>query len=381
MKTRLFPLCVFLFLGAPLIAADAAGRANLTILDAIAVENLRLRTAVAEPGDFEETVFALGRIDVYPGRRAVVSSRIPGRALEVNVKLDHPVRQGEVAVVVESRQFGEPPPVVRLSAPISGLVSATYVVPGQPVDPDKPLAEIVDLSEVYALARVPEHLAGRLKPGQLARISAPAVGDTVFEAELEHLGVLADPESGTVEAAFHVRNPGLRLRPGMRAEFSIVTDRHTGVTTVPRSALQGDAAQRFVYVKDFDLPHAFLRTPVVVGRSNDRFVEIVRGLLPADEVVTEGAYSLAFAGAGSVSLKAALDAAHGHAHAEDGSELPAGAARPAGAAAGHGHSHGHDHGHGDEHPERPWQILSGVLFLALLAVGFRRPRGAPPAQP
>ncbi len=136
----------------------------------------------------------------------------------------------------------------------------------------------------------------------------------------------------------------------MRAEFSIVTDRHTGVTTVPRSALQGDAAQRFVYVKDFDLPHAFLRTPVVVGRSNDRFVEIVRGLLPADEVVTEGAYSLAFAGAGSVSLKEALAAAHGHAHAEDGSELKPGAAKPAGAAAGHGHSHGHDHGHGDEHP-------------------------------
>ncbi len=379
MKTRFYPFCVLLLLGAPLGAADAARNANLVILDATAVENLRLRTAVAEPGDFEETVFALGRIDVYPGRRAVVSSRIPGRALEVNLKLDHPVRQGDVAVVVESRQFGEPPPAVQVSAPISGIVSATFVVPGQPVDPDKPLAEIIDLTEVYALARVPEHLAARLKPGQLARISAPAVADTVFEADLEHLGALADPASGTVEAAFHVRNPGLRLRPGMRAEFSIVTERHTGVTSVPRSALQGDATNRFVYVKDFDLPHAFLKTPVVVGRSNDRFVEIVRGLLPADEVVTEGAYSLAFAGAGSVSLKAALDAAHGHAHAEDGSELKPGEAKPAVAAAGHDHGHAHDHG--DEHPERPWQILSAVLFLALLAVGFRRPRGAPPAQP
>jgi len=380
MKHLLFSLCVVLpLLGAPLGAADAARNANLVILDAIAVENLRLRTAVAEPGDFEETVFALGRIDVYPGRRAVVSSRIPGRALEVRIKHDHPVRQGDIAVVVESRQFGEPPPLVNLPAPISGLVSATFVVPGQPVDPEKPLAEILDLTEVYALARVPEHLAGKLKPGQVARIVAPAVAGTVFEAELEHLGVLADPDSGTVEAAFHVLNPGLRLRPGMRAEFSIVTERHNAVTSVPRSALQGDAAHRFVYVKDFDLPHAFLKTPVVVGRNNDRFVEIVRGLLPADEVVTEGAYSLAFAGSGSVSLKAALDAAHGHAHAEDGSELKPGEAKPAGAAAGHDHGHAHDHG--DEHPERPWQILSAVLFLALLAVGFRRPRSAPPAQP
>jgi len=34
---------------------------------------------------------------------------------------------------------------------------------------------------------------------------------------------------------------------------------------------------------------------VQVGEINDRFVEITSGLLPADEVVTRGAYSLSFA--------------------------------------------------------------------------------------
>ena len=91
--------------------------------------------------------------------------------------------------------------------------------------------------------------------------------------------------------------------------------------SVPRAALQGDASNRFVYVKHFDLPNAFIKTPVQVGQMNDRFVEIISGLLPADEVVTRGAYSLSFAGGGSVSLKEALDAAHGHEHAADGSEL------------------------------------------------------------
>ena len=40
-----------------------------------------------------------------------------------------------------------------------------------------------------------------------------------------------------------------------------------------------------------------------------------------DDVVVEGAYSLNFAGGGSLSLKEALDAAHGHEHNEDGSEI------------------------------------------------------------
>jgi cobalt-zinc-cadmium efflux system membrane fusion protein len=367
MKNHFIVLSLVLLSAAPLGGADTAARsANTVVLDETGVKNLRIQTAVAKPGVFEETVFALGRIEVYPGRRAVISSRVPGRALEVLIKHDHPVKKGDIAVIVESRQFSDPPPTITLTAPISGLVSATFVVPGEPVNPDKALAEILDLSEVYALARVPEHLAAKLKSGQKARITAPAVSGEVFVAQLEHLGALADAESGTVEAAFHVENPALALRPGMRAEFSIVVSQRTGVVSIPRSAVQGDPASRFVYVKDFDLPNAFVKSPVVVGQSNDRFVEIISGLLPADEVVIEGAYSLAFAGAGTVSLKAALDAAHGHEHNADGSEITADQKKSAGAQA---HDHGHDHHHSPF-----WMIVSGVLFVLLLIVGFSKKR-------
>ena len=136
--------------------------------------------------------------------------------------------------------------------------------------------------------------------------------------------------------------------------------KRAGVMSLPRSALQGDAANRFVYVKDFDLPNAFVKTPVVVGEINDRSVEIVSGLLPADEVVTHGAYSLAFAGGGSVSLKEALDAAHGHEHAEDGSELSD--AKPAVAPTA-----------AAEPGQSPfWMMTSLVLFIAWLVTIFRK---------
>ncbi|HEY5894627.1 MAG TPA: efflux RND transporter periplasmic adaptor subunit [Chthoniobacterales bacterium] len=373
-----FALLILTF--APLFLVNAAEKtsavrgADTVILDETGVKNLRIETVVVEETTFEQSAFALGRIDVYPGRRAAISSRISGRAAEVLIKHDHMIKKGDVAVVVESRQPGNPPPMIRLEAPISGLVSATHIVPGEPVEPDKVLAEILDLSEVYALARVPEHLAGRLQPGQTARITVPAAAVKVFEATLEHLGAMADAETGTLEAAFHVGNPEFVLRPGMRAEFSIVVDRRENVFSVPRSALQGDAANRFVYVKDFDLPNAFVKTPVVVGEMNDRSVEIVSGLLPADEVVTRGAYSLAFAGGGNISLKAALDAAHGHEHNDDGSEITpdqkeeASGAQPA------------SHNHGREQKQSPfWMIVSGVLFLLLIFTALQK-RGERRAQ-
>lgn len=60
----------------------------------------------------------------------------------------------------------------------------------------------------------------------------------------------------------------------------------------------------------------------MLGEQNDTHVEVIAGLFPGDEVVTRGSYALSFAGSGSgMSLKEALDAAHGHEHNEDGSEM------------------------------------------------------------
>ena len=93
--------------------------------------------------------------------------------------------------------------------------------------------------------------------------------------------------------------------------------------SVPQAALQTDGINRVVFVKDFDLPNAFIKSRVKIGTRNEQYAEILSGLFPGDEVVTQGSYTLMFAGDGGVSLKAALDSAHGHEHNEDGSEMTA----------------------------------------------------------
>lgn len=336
------------------------------ILDATAVSHMNLEFAEAEETTFEETIFSLGHIEVLPGKKAVVSSRIPGRTASVLVIPHQEVDAGAEVAWVESRQPGDPPPVIKLEAPIAGFVSKVSIAQGQPVSPDDALIEIVDLSLIEAVANVPQHLAGKLQLGQKAHIRLHALPEKVFEAKLVHIAVEADEATGTLEAAFHVANPQKTLRPGMKAEFSIVVSQRENVMSIPRSAVQGDPAQRFVYVKDFDLENAFVKAPVVLGAQNDRFVEVVSGLLPGDEVVTRGAYALAFAGKGSVSLKEALDAAHGHAHNEDGSEMTAEQAAA--------HEDHPDH----DHEATGWTQLttffaatSGLLFVLLIVMQFR----------
>jgi multidrug efflux pump subunit AcrA (membrane-fusion protein) len=350
-------------------AADSGRMDNTVILEPAAVVNLQLEFVEAEETTFEETVFALGHIEVLPGNRAIVSSRIPGRAFSVLVIPHQEVEVDAEVAWVESRQPGDPPPVIKLVAPISGLVSKVNIAQGQPVSPDQELIEIMDLNTVEAVAHVPQHLAGKLKIGNKAHIRVNALPEQVFEAKLVHTAAIADEVAGTLEAAFHVPNPDKLLRPGMKAEFSLVVNQREGVMSIPRSAVQGDAAERFVYIKDYDLKNAFVKTSIEIGAQNDQYVEVVKGLFPGDEVVTRGAYALAFAGKGSVSLKEALDAAHGHAHNEDGSEMT----KEQLAANGDDEDHAHEHG------SQNWTNLtiffagiSGLLLVLLILAIIKR---------
>ena len=367
---------LFLHLSLALLVAPlflrAAEKSNTIVLDESGVKNLRIETVEAEENDFEETVFALGRIAEIPERHAVVSSRIAGRVIGLEAHEGDSVKTGQVVVRVESRQAGTPPPVIELKAPLSGLLVQSHVRLGEPVEPDKELLDISDLTEVYAIARVPEHHAASLKPGSKAHIVVSALGNPIIEGEMIRFGTSADRESGTIDAVFRLTNPDLKMRPDMRAEFSIVLSKRSNVTSIPRAALQGDASNRFVYVKHFDLPNAFIKTAVQVGQMNDRFVEITHGLFPADEVVTRGAYSLSFAGGGTVSLVEALDAAHGHKHSADGSELTEGEA--AGKGSGELGAKPRAPGGSPMEASPLWKYVSGALLLLLIASFFNKLR-------
>lgn len=363
-------LLLFIALLVPACLLRAAGDpkrvANTVILDESSLKNLGIETVEAEEIAFEESIFSLGRIEVLPGKKAVVSSRIPGRVFSVLALPDQDVDEGEELMWVESRQPGDPPPTVMLAAPMAGLIAKVNVAVGQPISPDQTLIEIVDLSVVEAAAHVPEHLAGKLKKGLKARIRVPGFPDQVFEADLAHLGAYGNADSGTLEAAFHLQNPDRLLRPEMRAEFNIVVGTREGVMSIPREAVQGDAGGRFVFIKDYELENAFVKTSVRLGAENAEFVEVLSGLLPGDEVVTKGGYSLTFAGKGSVSLREALDAAHGHPHNDDGTEMTKEQL------AGQTGDHDHDH-----HETSDWNTktiffasTTALLLLLILISGL-----------
>lgn len=373
------------------IAVIAKAATPPIILSEQGAKNLSIETAMAEEQDFESTVFSLGVTEAMPEKRSVLSSRIAGRVIETNLTVGSYVTKGDKLVLIESRQPGDPPPSVWLTAPANGTILSIGAVLGSPIEPSDTLAEIADLSSMFVVVTVPQQHVAKIKQGTKARVRFPVRPDKEYTATLLQFTACPCPDPAcalgqdtstrtndkermdrtSAGVVFTLENPDNMIRPGMNTECQIITSQRKNVISVPRIALLGEASDRYVFVKDFRVANAFVKTPVQIGETNDRNAEVVSGLFPADEVVTKGAYALSLAGGASgISLKEALDAAHGHEHAEDGSELTP-EKKAAMSAKKHG---GEEHTHEDG--SKLWMYVSGGLFLLLLASLFTKLRSS-----
>ncbi|MFM2221661.1 MAG: hypothetical protein RLZZ553_1409 [Verrucomicrobiota bacterium] len=359
------------------------------ILTEQGVRNLDLETVAVEEADFEISAFALGRTEPIPERRSVLSSRISGRVIESNLKIGKYVEKNEPLVLLESRQPGDPPPSIWLKAPASGTIISVNARLGAPVEPTDRLAEIADLQTIYLIVMMPQAVAGKIKQGTQAKVRFPLRPEREFTATLLKFGNSVCPDAvcamgqdtstraqsaetadiNSTSVIFTIENSDNQLRPEMNAECSVILEKRQGVLSVPREALQGSAANRHVYVKHLTIPNAFDRVNVQTGLSGNGRVEILDGLVPGDEVVTRGSYSLGFAGSsGGPSLKEALDAAHGHEHNEDGSEKSKD--QPADASENH-EEHSHE-SHGTSVREMFFMASTCILVLMLIVLSLRR---------
>jgi multidrug efflux pump subunit AcrA (membrane-fusion protein) len=328
MKHRFFPLILLIAVcvsaqehkhphgDGPDTQAATGAQSGPVRLTQMMVQNLGLETAEVELRPMEKTFPALGSVDPEPGKIAAIASRVAGRVTKLTVHDGQRVTAGEVLLEVESRVVAEPPPRLTFKAPMDGVVLETNVILGGAVEPDQNLLTIIDLSEVDVVAQVFEAQIGAVKLGQSVRIKAIAYPEITFTGKVKTTAANLERDTGTLRVFVHTENPEGKLLPGMRAQLAFITEETDAAVVVPRAAVLGEAGDLFVYRQVMTAPFAYERTPVVVGMRDDRFIEIIEGVLPGDRVVTRGNYQLQYVSGGGGAQKIEDD--HGHSHGPDG---------------------------------------------------------------
>lgn len=176
---------------------------------------------------------------------------------------------------------------ITLRAPQAGTVQGLISKPGDQVAAGASVATIAGRGDVRARFGVDPAAIPRIRAGSPAQIQLAAGGQPVSAPVA---GVDPTVDSTTHLGSVFVRIPavfGAAVGVPLRADFE--TGATQAAISVPYSALLDDGGRSYIFVVRKGVAK---RVDVTPGNSSGNTVEILKGLQPGDEVVTEGGTAL-----------------------------------------------------------------------------------------
>lgn len=172
-----------------------------------------------------------------------------------------------------------------IRAPISGLVSARLVQPGEKVSADNKLLEIVNLQKMELEAVVPAAEVARVAIGQPVELRVEGLPES-FEGRVARINPATQAGTRSVPVYIQVANPQNLLRAGMFAEARLVLASKAGVLALPQAAVRKDGSGAYVFAIAGGKIERRAVTLGMAGMAGDEFrTEVVSGLDAGTEIV------------------------------------------------------------------------------------------------
>jgi RND family efflux transporter MFP subunit len=182
----------------------------------------------------------------------------------------------------------------RVYAPFDGIITARNTDIGALIDADanSPTKELFHLAAIGTLrvyVAVPERYSPAAQPGATANLTLDEFPGESFRGTLVRNANAIDLSSRTLLLEFDVDNSAARLLPGAYTfvHLSLPTATHS-VTLPSNTLLFRKEGLRAAVIRD---AHVQL-VPITIGRDYGEKVEILSGLQPTDEVITDPSDSL-----------------------------------------------------------------------------------------
>lgn len=291
-----------------------------------AVANLSQTRAQATQtqANFTSSQRAYNRIMALQARDPLLVSDQQVEEAETNLE----VAQANVEAAgysVEQAQAGVAEAEDRLSktviiAPIDGKITRLNVEEGETVivgtmnNPGSLILSVSDLSVVEAVVQVDETDVSLLQLGDEAEVLIDAFPDRTFVGEVTEIGnsAIRPPSQQAAgqqaaidfEVVITLINPGVELRPDLSATADIITDRVTGVLSVPIIALtvrdpetvetsgipseEDMADDEIIEIEGLFVISGGIAsfTQVAVGIAGSEYFEILSGVSEGDSIVS-----------------------------------------------------------------------------------------------
>jgi RND family efflux transporter MFP subunit len=241
-------------------------------------DELRQAGLLSAQANYDKAKADFDRTEALFAEKAVAEAQMDGAKLGL--------KAAEAQLIIARRQLKD----TKITAPISGQVTARSVDVGATLAPGAPVCTIVDISTLKVRLNVAEADVFKLAVGDQVRISVDVYPGVEFTGRVAGIAAKGD-EAHTypVEVAFP-NSAKYPLRAGMFARAAFTTIERAAALAIPREALVGSVKDAAVFVVENGAT-ARLRK-IVVGAENAGKLTITSGLNEGETIVVTGQNNL-----------------------------------------------------------------------------------------
>ena len=183
---------------------------------------------------------------------------------------------------------------IPIYAPMKGYITSIKMHNGMFVSPEMELMEIVNENHLHLELDIFEQDIANIEDGQRISYTIPALGNTIYEGEVNVVGKEFNTENKTVRVHGHLAKERPKFIKDLFVEAKIWLNDQT-VNALPEKAIVVDGESSYVYAAnnqsaENELKFEALR--VIAGTTDDGFtsVKLIDPIPEGMKIVTEGAY-------------------------------------------------------------------------------------------
>ncbi|MDR1445105.1 MAG: efflux RND transporter periplasmic adaptor subunit [Treponema sp.] len=235
-------------------------------------------------GTIENNVVING--DILAASQVSIFPTVGGKLTQLRYQVGDWVNRGQTVATVDPSRPGEEYSESPVVSTIGGTVLSAPASLGDTVSPSTAVYVIGDLANLVVETFVPERFSNTARRGLEALVSLEALPGETFPATVQEVSPVLDPATRTLRIRLRFNQRDSRIRAGMFATVSLVTNARVDVPVIPRSAVINTYGSWIVFVVDNS--NVARRRTITPGLENETSIEVQSGLDPGERIVSAG---------------------------------------------------------------------------------------------
>ena len=174
----------------------------------------------------------------------------------------------------------------RIVASIDGvIVDLPYYTQSTQVETGSTIAKIMDYQIMYMDVQLPEKYISVIKQGQLVKLTNYTIPEDTIVGNITQLSPAINADTRTFKGNISINNPKYLLRPGMFVKADIIINHKDSVIVIPKTNILSRQKGKTVFIVDRGIA---VERIIETGLENATNVEVTKGLIKNDRIVTSG---------------------------------------------------------------------------------------------